>query len=118
MTEADEEEIASSLTGDKRLYRSKTWLKRMYEVEKRALADIADICGVTKTTIKRWLDRHGIPRRTVLEELFLGWQYAIHGRYYRCTRCSAPILRWAMFCWSCGQRYPLWEDRPENVSTR
>ena len=45
----------------------KEWLAREYTEKKRSSADIADECGITDGGIFYWLDKHGIPRRTVSE---------------------------------------------------
>jgi len=72
------EEIAAALSGDRRKYRFKTWLKRAYVDEGRAVADIADECGVRKETVRRWLDKHKIPRRPIWIELALAWSYIFY----------------------------------------
>ena len=50
-------------------YRDKTWLKKMYVDEKKTLADIADICGVSGSTISKWRDKHDLPKRSRSESL-------------------------------------------------
>lgn len=44
-------------------YLNEEWLRLKYIVEEYSSFDLADICGVNKTTILRWLDTYGIERR-------------------------------------------------------
>jgi transposase len=41
-------------------YTEKSWLKKQYFDEGKSLREIADLCGVSKTTIRRWCRRHNI----------------------------------------------------------
>jgi thymidylate synthase (FAD) len=43
-----------------RLYQDADWLNRQYNVEARRIADIAQDCGVSYQTIRKWLREHGI----------------------------------------------------------
>lgn len=45
-------------------YMNKTWLENKYLVDEYSTLDIADMVGVEKTTILRWLDIYNIPRRS------------------------------------------------------
>ena len=44
-------------------YKNKAWLDRKYRKEMRSMADIAAEFGVSKETIKYWLQKHNIPIR-------------------------------------------------------
>lgn len=46
-----------------RKYHDKDWLKRKYLNEGKETTEIAKICDVSSETIRRWLDKHDIPRR-------------------------------------------------------
>lgn len=39
------------------------WLREKYKIERLSQGEIADICDVSKGTIKYWLDKHGIESR-------------------------------------------------------
>lgn len=41
-------------------YKDAAWLQEQYTETGRSISDIADECGVSKNTIHRWLDKHGI----------------------------------------------------------
>ena len=47
------------------LYQDKEWLKRQYAEQRRDIRDIAEDCGVSYHTIRKWLTRHELtdPRR-------------------------------------------------------
>lgn len=44
-------------------YTDKDWFYQKYFVEKKTVSKIASICSAGKTTIKRWLKRHGFDAR-------------------------------------------------------
>ena len=48
-------------TGD---YRDRDWLYNKYIVEKKNTTDIAKICKAGKSTVKRWIKKHGIEIRS------------------------------------------------------
>jgi len=48
-------------------YRDEKWLREKYHGEKLSSKDIAEICDCQKSTILRWLDRHGIEKRSMSE---------------------------------------------------
>ena len=41
-------------------YQDRDWLDRMYNVEKRRIQDIADVCRVSYHTIRKWIRLHGL----------------------------------------------------------
>jgi len=41
-------------------YTDETWLRQKYFIEGKTLREIATLCDVTKTTIRRWFDRNNI----------------------------------------------------------
>jgi len=48
-------------------YHDPEWLREKYHGEIMTLKEIADECGVSRTTISDWLDRHSIDKRTQKE---------------------------------------------------
>jgi len=49
------------------LYRNEAWLREQYHDEKQSTSEIAEKCGCHKQTIKLWLEKHGISKRTLSE---------------------------------------------------
>jgi transposase len=45
-------------------YKDEGWLREQYRAKKRSTNMIADECGCSRETIRRWLDRHGIGSRS------------------------------------------------------
>ena len=45
------------------LYTDADWLREQYHEKENSMRQIAEECGVGGTTIRRWMDRHGIERR-------------------------------------------------------
>ena len=52
---------------EQRKYRNEDWLRTQYVDMEKTAATIAEGCDVSRTTIYRWLDRHGIDTRSVEE---------------------------------------------------
>lgn len=48
-------------------YRDEEWLREKYIAEELSTREIGDLCDRSKETIRRWLDRHGIPKRSKSE---------------------------------------------------
>lgn len=48
-------------------FREKAWLEQEYVEKQRSAREIAQEFGVTENAIYFWLDKHGIPRRTMAE---------------------------------------------------
>ncbi len=48
---------------EQKLYKSRQWLKRMYEVEGYSTVEIGKMCGVSHQAIRWWLERFGVKRR-------------------------------------------------------
>lgn len=46
-----------------KLYLSKTWLKKKYVNDKMSPEDIAELCGVSRSTIYAKLKEYGLLRR-------------------------------------------------------
>jgi len=44
-------------------YRDPDYLRVAYWGRWQSMEEIARVCGVGSTTVRRWMDRHGIPRR-------------------------------------------------------
>jgi transposase len=44
-------------------FNNKYWLSEQYSKENKSLRGIAKIVGVSKCTISKWMDKHGIPKR-------------------------------------------------------
>jgi hypothetical protein len=55
-------------------YKDSAWLRKKYVEERLSTSDIGDICGVTKETIRRWLDNHGIDTRSQSEATKVEWE--------------------------------------------
>lgn len=50
-------------------YRDADYLERMYWDEGLSTVQLAEECGVARSTIRRWMNRHNIPRRDISEAL-------------------------------------------------
>lgn len=72
-------------------YRDKEWLQTRYVTHEQSQTTIADHVGVSRTTIRRWLEKHGIERRSggshpsgntekLKDENWLRRQYVAHER--------------------------------------
>lgn len=48
-------------------YRDETWLRQKYHGEKLSTAEIGEVCDCSKQTIKLWLERHSIEKRSKSE---------------------------------------------------
>lgn len=57
-------------------HKDEEWLREKYVQEQRSTNDIAEECGVGKTTVLYWLDKYGIERRDHLEAINLSWEDA------------------------------------------
>lgn len=55
-------------------YRDADWLREKYHDDRLSSAEIADICECSKSTILRWLDRHGIEKRSSSEATKVEWE--------------------------------------------
>lgn len=44
-------------------YRDKNWMVEMYVKRRYSAANLAIICGVSRSTILRWMKKHGIKKR-------------------------------------------------------
>lgn len=56
---------------EKMLYKNKEWLYKKYWNEELSICRIAKLCGVSYTTIYKWLKRYNIPRRHHSEAIHL-----------------------------------------------
>jgi len=45
------------------MYQDPVWLQREYRGHRRSIAEIADACGVSYATIRKWLRRYGLTER-------------------------------------------------------
>lgn len=57
-----------------RPYTERDWLYRKYVMEGKSMYEIADEVDRTDMTIRRWLDRHGIERRSMSDSAKLRWE--------------------------------------------
>jgi len=57
-------------------HKDEEWLREKYIDEKRSTNDIANECGVGKTTVLYWLDKFNIERRSNQEAVKQSWQDA------------------------------------------
>jgi DNA-binding CsgD family transcriptional regulator/transposase-like protein/5-methylcytosine-specific restriction endonuclease McrA len=51
-------------TPDDTKYRDSNWLLEQYQSERKTVAEIADECSVHPSTIRHWMKKHSIPRRS------------------------------------------------------
>lgn len=56
---------------EKKPYMDRDWLLKMYVEEELNEVEIGKICGVSRPTIHRWLERFEIPRRDLSEAMKL-----------------------------------------------
>jgi len=83
-----------------RRYRDADFLRRRYVDDRQSATDIAEACGVTSSTVSRWLDRHGICREPRYQDAaWLSEQYVERGRYLRdiaqeCGVTKSTISHW------------------------
>lgn len=86
--------------GNERQYRNETFLREQYLEKCRSASDIAAICGVSSSTISRWLDRHGIEREPRYKQRdWLYDQYVNKGKYQssiaaECGVAETTICHW------------------------
>lgn len=59
-----ESQLKYTSNEDDHRYRDEHWLHKKYVEEHKNSAEIASMCNAGKTTIKRWLKKHGIPTRS------------------------------------------------------
>jgi hypothetical protein len=45
-------------------YRDKQWLDEMYWGQKLSSVDIAELCNCSQSTVRDWMEKHGIERRS------------------------------------------------------
>jgi transposase len=93
-------------------YKDKSWLREQYVNENQSTYDIAETCGCSDTTIRRWLDRHDIetrdsgqritPRaadkrladRSWLYEKYVGEDESSKEIAERCNCAEETVFRW------------------------
>lgn len=46
-----------------KLYKSETWLRKRYILDRKKPEDIAKECGTSTETIYLWLEKHGIRKK-------------------------------------------------------
>jgi len=73
---------------DPEKYRDEEWLRDQYHGERLSAGDIADKCDCAKSTILRWLDRHGIDKRDRSEAAEIRAE-----RYPHTTEAGAEALK-------------------------
>ena len=49
------------------LYHNESWLREKYWSENLSTRQIGELVGKDKTTILEWMEKYGIPRRTISE---------------------------------------------------
>lgn len=57
-----------------RKYRNRDWLYRKYWLQDYGMKRLADLCGVSRSTIRTWLKRHSIEIRNPLEGYLLQYR--------------------------------------------
>ena len=65
-------------------YKDKEWLYHEYVVLKKSLRKVGRECGISGDTIKYWLQKHGISRRTISESL-MGKNNPMYGKTFNHT---------------------------------
>ena len=75
------------------LYRDPIWLQREYRGHRRSLTDLAEACGVSTHTIRKWLRRYRLTElgRGTFKEGTEPWN---KGRTYRLSAERESIARW------------------------
>lgn len=90
-----------------RRYRDADFLWTRYVDRRQSASEIAGACGVTSSTVSRWLDRHGIEREQRYQDHnWLSRHGITDGEAYERTRCDtcgdrfryAPALREGTYC--------------------
>lgn len=51
------------MNSEQKPYKSRQWLKRMYEVEGNSTIKLGEMCNVSHQAIRLWLKKFGIKRR-------------------------------------------------------
>lgn len=83
-----------------RRYRDADFLRRRYVEAGQSASDIAEDCGVSESTVSRWLDRHGIEREPNYQDrAWLAEQYVDCGRRQQdiaddCGVTKSTISHW------------------------
>lgn len=91
-------------------YHSAEWLSAQYWGKGRTLTEIADLCDVSHTTIREWMNKHDIPRRgqseAQIDDLqpyhdpeWLRREYwenerSLHNIADECDVTGAAVLKW------------------------
>lgn len=57
-------------------YTQKDWLREKYVQDRLSTRDISELCDASRETIRRWLDEHGIKKRTGSEAIEVQWENA------------------------------------------
>lgn len=104
-------------------YRDRKWLQQRYWKEKLSTCQIGEISGVTRATIRRWMIRHNIARRTpskaqegkyISENTKRKISKALRGRKpsleTRQKRSGAMCGRFK------GEKHPFWGKRGEEAA--
>ena len=119
-------------------YTDPEWLREKYIGEKLNAYEIAALADCTHTTIFRWLENHGIERRSQSEASKLLWDKGVYagekhpqwrgGKWVECLNCGELTYRspkrlretnrqfCSMAClqeYSRGENHPCWKDKIE-----
>ncbi len=63
----DTEGCDSDINSVEKVYRSENWLREQYHNQEKSLSEVANEAGVSSRTIRRWMDKYGIERRSISE---------------------------------------------------
>jgi transposase-like protein len=69
-------------------YRNENWLREQYLEERLSMSDIAERCGVVKSTIRDWMDKFDIERRDSGETLHLNSTEEV-----TCVNCGSDFRK-------------------------
>ena len=65
--DSDAGETGASSTPDSKPYQNEMWLREQYYEMEKTISEVAEAGDVTNPTIRRWMDNHGIERRSMSE---------------------------------------------------
>lgn len=80
-----------------KVFRDKEWLYQKYVVERKSIPQVAREAGCNGATLRYWLIKHSIPRRT-LSESQKGIVKTVKNKLGKldvaCKVCGKPLKRW------------------------
>lgn len=134
----DRHDIDTRETGRQGQYprlENKGWLRSHYIDKEQSVIDIAEKCGSGKTTVVRWLDKHGIETRSNtpdvpderlknerwLREQYLRQEKSTMDIAKQCDCSSSTVVRWfqehnieTRIDYPSGENHPGWKGGKQN----